>query len=151
VEGRDAITVISIIQSHRAVRYDVPEFLPQQRRPAILAHPRTREPLLYISEMQTARIEGLDEADSDATLCALFEALYAPEHVYEHRWQNGDLLIWDNYALQHARCDLTGMIPRTLQRVAVADKSFFDLLPQFKIGDPRLDAWAAGSKLDVET
>lgn len=150
LQGRDAVTVISLVQTHRAVRYDAPDFLPQQRRPAILPHPRTGEPLLYVSEMQTARIEGMDKAESDATLAALFETLYAPAHVYEHRWRNGDLLIWDNLALQHARCDLTGMTPRTLQRVAVADKSFFDLLPQFEIGDPRLNAWAEGGKLEVE-
>lgn len=150
VADRDALTAISIVQTHRAVAYDVPDFLPQQRRPAIMPHPRTGEPLLYISEMQTARIEGMDKAESDATLAALFDALYAPEHVYEHRWRNGDLLIWDNLALQHARCDLNGMVPRTLQRVAVADKSFFDLLPQFSLDDPRIAAWGQGSELQVQ-
>ncbi len=150
VAGLDAITVISAIQTHRALGYDVPDFLPQQRRPTIIAHPRTGEPILYISEMQTARIEGLDQAESDATLETLFAALYAPEHVYEHRWRNGDLLIWDNIALQHARCDLAGMSPRMLQRVAVADKSFFELLPQFTLDDPRIRAWGQGDELMVE-
>jgi len=149
IEGRDALTVISLVQSHREVEFDPPAFLPQQRRPALVPHPSTGEPILYINEMQTARIEGVTREQSDALLSALFAALYAPSNVYRHYWHNGDFVVWDNLALQHARCDLTGMYPRRLQRVAVADKSFFDLCPQFDLGDPRIAAWASGQRLDV--
>lgn len=150
LDGRDALTVISVVQSHREVEFDPPSFLPQQRRPAIVPHPTTGEPVLYISEMQTARLEGLGQAESEELLQQLFSALYAPENVYRHHWCNGDFLIWDNIALQHARCDLTGMHPRRLQRVAIADKSFFDLCPQFDLADPRIAAWASGQKLQVQ-
>ena len=149
IEDRDALTVISVTQTHRDVEFDPPAFLPQQTRPALMPHPQTGEPILYISEMQTARIEGYSKPDSDALLGSLFAALYDESNVYRHYWNNGDFVIWDNLALQHARCDLTGMIPRRLQRVAIADKSFFDLCPQFDLGDPRISAWAAGEKLKV--
>jgi taurine dioxygenase len=149
LEGLNARTVISLVQSHRAVSYDNPPFLPQQVHPAIIAHPETGEPVLYISEMQTARIEGMDREESDALLAGLFGLLYAPINVYRHHWHNGDVLIWDNIALTHSRCDLTGMTPRRLQRVAVATKSFFDLCPQFDLGDPRVSAWASGEKLQM--
>ncbi len=149
IEGRDALTVISVTQTHRDVEFDPPAFLPQQTRPALMPHPKTGEPVLYISEMQTARIEGYSKQESDALLGALFAALYDESNVYRHYWNNGDFVIWDNLALQHARCDLTGMIPRRLQRVAIADKSFFDLCPQFDLGDPRISAWAAGETLKV--
>jgi taurine dioxygenase len=99
--------------------------------------------------MQTARLDGLAQAESDAVLRALFSHLYAPENVYRHPWRNGDVVIWDNLALQHARPDLTGIKPRRLQRIAVADKSFFDLCPQFSLDDPRVAAWGAGETLDV--
>ena len=69
--------------------------------------------------------------------------------MYEHRWYNGDLVIWDNIALQHARGDMSGCIPRVLQRVCVADKTFFELCPQFDLEDPRIKAWAAGELLEV--
>ena len=149
IEGRDALTVISLTQSHREVEFDPPAFLPQQVRPSLMPHPKTGEPILYISEMQTARIEGYDKHDSDALLSALFDTLYDEKNVYRHFWNNGDFVIWDNLALQHARCDLTGMHPRRLQRVAIADKSFFDLCPQFDLGDPRISAWASGEKLKI--
>lgn len=150
IAGRDAVTALALIQSHRTVDHDVPDYVPQQVRPAVIPHPRTGEPTLYISDMQTARIEGLPRAESDALLAALFDELYAEDHIYRHHWNNGDLLIWDNIALQHSRCDLTGMTPRRLQRVCVADKSFFELLPQFRLDDPRIAAWgSAGTKLEL--
>jgi taurine dioxygenase len=146
IADREALTVISAIQSKRAVGYDTSDEIPHQRRPLLIPHPRTGEPVLYISDMQTARIVGMDRDASDATLGALFDRLYAPERVYTHHWNNGDFVIWDNIALQHSRCDLTGMTPRRLQRIVIADKSFFDLLPQFKIGEKRIRDWGSGGK-----
>jgi taurine dioxygenase len=150
IEGRDALTVISVTQTHRDVEFDPPAFLPQQTRLVLTPHPQTGEPILYISEMQTARIEGYPQKDSDALLSELFAALYDESNVYRHYWNNGDFVIWDNLALSHARCDLANMHPRRLQRVAIADKSFFDLCPQFDLGDSRISAWAFGQKLTVD-
>jgi len=146
IAEREAMTVIAPIQTHRVVGYDSSAESPHQIRPVLIPHPRTGEPVLYVSDMQTARIEGMDAVHSDATLSALFAHLYAEERVYRHSWNNGDLVIWDNIGLQHARCDLTGMTPRRLQRIVIADKSFFELLPQFAVGDERISAWGSGDK-----
>lgn len=146
VADRKAMTVIAPIQSHRAVDYDTTDDRPHQIRPVLMPHPRTGEPILYVGNMQTSRILGMDRAESEATLAALFDELYRPDRVYRHSWNNGDFVIWDNIALQHSRCDLTGMTPRRLQRIVIADKSFFDLLPQFKVGDKRINAWGSGGK-----
>jgi len=146
IEGHEALTVIAPIQSHRVVDYDTSDAMPHQIRPLIVPHPRTGEPVLYINCMQTARIIDMGRDESEATLSALFDALYAPERIHTHHWNNGDFVIWDNIALQHSRCDLTGMTPRKLQRIVIADKSFFDLLPQFQVGDARISAWGSGGK-----
>ena len=142
----EAVTTIAPVQTHRMVGYDTTLELPHQIRPMLIPHPRTGEQLLYISDMQTSRVVGLDQEESDAVLTEAFAELYRPDRVYRHDWNNGDFVIWDNIALQHARCDLTGMTPRKLQRIVVADKSFFDLLPQFKVGDANIDAWSSGDK-----
>ena len=39
---------------------------------------------------------------------------------------------------------------RRLRRVAVADKTFFQLCPQFSIEDPRIIAWGFGATLMVD-
>lgn len=149
IAGRTARTVISMIQTHRAVGYDVPEFLPQIVRPLVIAHPYTGEDVLYINHMQTARIEGLPAGESDALLNELFAHLYAEQAVYRHHWNNGDFVVWDNIATQHSRCDLAGMHPREMQRVCCAKKSFFELLPQFTLDDPRIAAWGRGDVLEL--
>lgn len=148
-EGHTALASINIHQSKRELPFNPPAILPQITRPAIIAHPETGKPILYISELQTARIDGYPPHDSDTLIAELFKHLYAVNNVYEHRWHNGDLVIWDNIALQHARGDMTGCIPRVLQRVCVADKTFFELCPQFDLEDPRIKAWAAGELLEV--
>jgi taurine dioxygenase len=125
--------------------------VPQVTRPAVVTHEVTGEKILYVTEMQTAPFEGLHQPESDALPNELFPCLYRPENVYRHDWKNGDLVIWDNIALQHSRPDLRGCVPRRLQRIAVADKSFFDLCPQFSLGDARIAAWAAGETLVVLT
>ena len=49
----------------------------------------------------------------------LFAHLYRADHVMTHRWAEGDFLVWDNHALQHARPEV-GIEPRrVLRRVCV--------------------------------
>jgi len=73
------------------------------RLPIAYSHPRTGETLLYVCQQMTAAIAGLSKAESDDLLEALFDHLYAPQNVFEHQWHTGDLAMWDNMALQHAR------------------------------------------------
>lgn len=49
----------------------------------------------------------------------LKEALYSPANYYAHEWQQGDLVIADNYTLLHGREAFTSRAPRHLRRVHV--------------------------------
>jgi len=80
----------------------------------------TEDEVLYVNEMQTERINDLEHDESDELIAALFAHLYSGEFTYEHQWQLGDLVVWDNVAVQHARRDPSEG-PRTLQRVTLAD------------------------------
>jgi alpha-ketoglutarate-dependent taurine dioxygenase len=92
----------------------------QAVHPVVMDHPLTGEPVLYVNRGQTWRIEGLDDTTSAALLDALWAHLEAPERCYEHVWQLGDLVIWDNVALQHARTAFDPSEERTLRRVVVS-------------------------------
>ena len=107
----------------------VPDFMPHQWRDAVMHHPVTGEPILYVTEQQTLRVEGLAPPDSDALLAELGSYLYVPDNLYRHVWHNGDFLVWDNLALQHARGDLSRVRRRTLQRVCVAEASYLEQHP----------------------
>lgn len=146
----DATTVLPPSQSERLVAHETQDFWPQVTRPAVIEHTGTGAPILYISEQQTSRVEGLSCEQSAALLKDLFGYLYAPSNVYRHSWRNGDLIIWDNIANQHARPDQSATPRRKLRRIAVADKTFFELCPQFNADDPRIAAWGVGDRLTLE-
>jgi taurine dioxygenase len=88
----------------------------------------TDRPYLFINMWMTACFTTLATAESDALLEDLFAYLYAPDNVYEHHWTKGDLVIWDNLAIQHARSAF-GAAPRTLQRVTIAKFGYWEQVP----------------------
>ena len=100
--------------------------------PLVRTHPDTGERHLYCCHMMTDHIEGLPDAQSDALLADIFAHLYAPANVYEHRWALGQLVIWDNTALQHARPDSSlARGARTLRRVCVAEHDVVKFLAPY--------------------
>lgn len=149
-EALEAVSVMPQVQSHRDIDYDPPAYMPRHRQPVIIDHPVTGEPILFVTELQTARIDGLPPAESDALLAELFSYLYAEENVAEHHWRPGDLVVWDNISLQHARTDQAATGVRRLRRVVVADKGFYELCPEFTQGDPKIMAWGQGEKYTAE-
>ena len=72
------------------------------------------------SRVASDRILGMPRANSDALLEELYSALYDPAHVYEHVWHPGDLVIWDNLIVQHARPEPNDRA-RTLRRFHVSE------------------------------
>jgi taurine dioxygenase len=127
---------VSSSANGRTVGYHIPADAIRFDRAAILQHRITGQPILYVQEAQTARFNELGQAESDALLEALFAILYRPDHLYEHRWTTGDLVIWDNLRLQHARPAFAPGLRRRLQRVVVAERSLLEQVPDFRPGDP---------------
>jgi taurine dioxygenase len=85
--------------------------------PIVQAHPRTGREILYVCEQCTKEIVELPHDESEALLEELFAAIYDPSHTLEHEWRRGDLVIWDNLAIQHGRADVRTEGPaRTLRK-----------------------------------
>jgi taurine dioxygenase len=85
-------------------------------------------PYLFVNLDMSACITKMTPDESDALLEELFAHLYTPDNVYEHHWREGDLVIWDNLAVQHAR-SATGNAARTLQRVTIAHYGYWEQVP----------------------
>lgn len=100
---------------------DRPDPIAQKRgeMPAIFRNPHNGRDCIWVSELQAARIIGMDWKESRDLLHEVYEHLYQPDQMFEHRWRNGDIVIWDNIALQHARGSLKDCGKRVLQRVIV--------------------------------
>ena len=92
----------------------------QLRLPIAYRHPRTGQTLLYISPQLTHHVEGLNYEESEDLLDALFDHMYAEKNIFTHEWREGDLIVWDNIALQHSRPDLRrDGAARTLRKTLV--------------------------------
>lgn len=98
-------------------------------RPAIFRNPHNGRDCIWVNEMQAARVLGMEWEESRDLLHAIYDHLYQPHHVMEHRWRNGDFVIWDNVALQHMRGPLQDCGRRVLQRVIVAKEGVAPHVP----------------------
>lgn len=69
--------------------------------PVARTHPVTERKCLYVNELFTVAIDGLEDAESDETLAFLCQHATQPKFQYRHKWAVGDLILWDNCAVQH--------------------------------------------------
>lgn len=104
--------------SYRYRDAEVAPHHPRATHPVLRHNPRSGRTALFVSEQQTDRIIGWNPEKSEAMLSDLCALIGDPSNVYEHHWRQGDLVIWDNIALQHGRPALPDRSERTLRRVA---------------------------------
>ena len=87
-------------------------------KPVANTNPRTGRTLLYVCQMMTDSIVELEPDESEEVLEELFAHLYDKTMTWEHDWQQGDLVMWDNLSIQHARLQVDKDGPvRTLRKV----------------------------------
>ena len=67
----------------------------------------------------SVRIEGMDDAESRATLDQISDIIEAPDNIYDHTWTPGDIIVWDNLSSLHARTEWPADERRTLRRVTI--------------------------------
>jgi taurine dioxygenase len=120
LEGRK---ILQIHDHKRRERLDLDNIVIEDLRhcwqPIIVTHSKTGKKALYINRLMSAQIEGLERAESDDILDQLFEISENEEIFYEHEWQVGDLVMWDNHASIHARTDFPRDQRRLLRRCTI--------------------------------
>ncbi len=127
LQGELADKTLRHVYVSRMTEIALPRFVAEH--PVRFLHPRTGRPILLVTENHADRILELNEARSREVLAELFVHLYAPAARYQHWWEPGDLLMWDNLMLQHSRPEEASPArgPRVLQRVALAEVGFREL------------------------
>jgi alpha-ketoglutarate-dependent taurine dioxygenase len=101
-------------------------------KPVGNAHPRTGRTLLYVCQMMTDNIVELPADESEELLEGLFAHLYDRAIIWKHDWRQGDLVVWDNMAMQHARPDVDKDGPaRTLRKVIAPKPTIRTETPKF--------------------
>ena len=69
--------------------------------PLVRRHPETGQAALFVNPIYTRGIEGLPEEEGRALLQELFAYATRPDFTCRHRWQAGDVVIWDNRMTLH--------------------------------------------------
>ena len=69
--------------------------------PVVARHPESGAATLYVNPGFTSHLLGFERDESDALLGFLYAHCQRPEFIYRHRWQRGDLVIWDNRCTMH--------------------------------------------------
>ena len=94
--------------------------VPDVEVPVVRTHPVTGRRGLFVNEAHTSAIVGLPGAEGAALLAELCAHILRPEFRYEHVWRAGDLLMWDNAAVQHrANFDYALPLRRLMHRTTV--------------------------------
>jgi len=95
-------------------------------RPLVKVHPVTGRPALFTGR-HAYGIPGLDQAESEALLEELLAFACQAPRVFAHKWQSGDVVIWDNRCVLHRARPYDYAQPRIMRHVRVA-------------GDPKTEA-----------
>jgi alpha-ketoglutarate-dependent taurine dioxygenase len=146
VEGKTAVHCQDATRQRRQNTGDVLQIAFETEKsvtiPVGYQHPRNGKTVLYVCPLATHHIEGMEYEEGETLLEKLFDHLYADAKVYAHEWQQGDLVIWDNVTMQHARPNVTfkgapRILRKTMTPMPTAEQSGLseDTRPEFSVID----------------
>jgi len=82
--------------------------------PVVRVHPETGRKSLYVNPIHLLELVGMSPEEGDELLKDLFARMVQPGFEYRHKWQVGDVVIWDNRCLIHSA---TGGYPISERRI----------------------------------
>lgn len=85
----------------------------------VRTHPATGRKSLYLSS-HAGKILGMETPEARILLRDLTEHATQPRFVYVHKWQAGDLVMWDNRQTLHRVRRYDPSLPRDMRRTTVA-------------------------------
>ena len=98
---------------------------PEVVYPAVVTHPVTGRKVLEICEQFLERIvaphlAGLSNDEAVDLLESLVEHTRKPEFHYFHRWQPGDMVLWDNWRAMHCATGTKPGVERVIHRTTIS-------------------------------
>ncbi len=101
LDGCRAVFDFAGRQRAQIITQEQRERFPPVTHPMVRTHPKTGRKCLYVMRDDCTGIVGREEDEAQRLIAALADHIIRPEYVYRHRWQPGDVLIWDNCTVQH--------------------------------------------------
>jgi taurine dioxygenase len=108
----------------RPADINYPNF-PEIAYPAVVTHPVTGRRVLEICEQFLERIvtphkAGLSNDEAVELLERLVAHTRKPEFHYFHRWEQGDMVLWDNWRAMHCATGTRPGVKRVIHRTTIA-------------------------------
>jgi alpha-ketoglutarate-dependent taurine dioxygenase len=93
---------------------------PRAWQPLVWTQPESGRRALWINRLTTVAFDGVTSQEGEALLEELTTFADAIEDcTYAHTWRPGDLVLWDNRMLHHARMPFNAAEKRTLRRTPI--------------------------------
>ena len=92
---------------------------PDVKHPLVNVNPATGRKALFVDPGTLTGIDGMSEDEALDLLDRLLAHVVRPANVYEHEWRPGDLVLWDNAVVLHARDAFPNEENRLVKRMLV--------------------------------
>ena len=91
--------------------------------PLVPVHPETGREVLFFNRAYVRDIENMPNDEAQSLMSFLHLHTTDVKFMYRHRWQSGDVVIWDNRSTQHVALNDYGGFRRELRRTTIAGES----------------------------
>ena len=92
---------------------------PPVDHPVVRTHPETGQRAIYVNEIFTSHIVGVDPDESDELLRFLCAQARIPEYQCRFRWEPDSIAFWDNRSAQHYAVSDYWPAHRVMERVTI--------------------------------
>lgn len=113
---RSRIDGLSAVHRHSIDALNTPE---PTMHPVVRTHPETGRKVIYVSPHLTSHIVDMEREDGQALLDELIGHATDPGFVWQHRWEVGDLVMWDNRCTMHRRTPFDDRQRRVMWRTQI--------------------------------
>jgi taurine dioxygenase len=123
IEGRKAVhdATYNSAGTRRKGYGDVtdPRSAPGARHDLVRTHPESGRKCLFLGRRRNSYVLGLELAESEALLDALWEHATQPQFTFRQEWRVGDVIVWDNRCTLHRRDAFDPRARRLLHRTQI--------------------------------
>ena len=93
---------------------------PRVVHPLVYRQPETQRKVLNFSPWFSVEVEGMDKESGDRLLQKIGDHCVREEAAYYHRWQHGDMVLWDNWRMLHCCRGVPKDDSRLMERTTLA-------------------------------
>ena len=88
--------------------------------PLVRTHPETGRKALWLNTRSEVELLNYDDVAGSALIAQLRKHILKPEFRYDHAWETGDIVFWDNQVTLHSRTPFPSEQRRLLKRISLS-------------------------------